>query len=77
MIIFLCFLIPSGESIAERFRLPAQWSYSGIMQMEEKTFSFMTADDVKLWLFISLEKGWGTGTPIANPFIVLANKNKS
>ena len=28
--------------------------------MDEKTFSFMNADDVKLCLFISLEKGWGT-----------------
>ena len=45
--------------------------------MEEKTFSFMTADDVKLCLFISLEKGWGAGIPIANQFIDLANKNKS
>lgn len=31
-----------------------------LLGMEEKTFSFMTEDDVKLCLFISLEKGWGT-----------------
>lgn len=31
-----------------------------LLGMEEKTFSFMNADDVKLCLFISLEKGWGT-----------------
>ena len=31
-----------------------------LIRMDEKTFSFMNADDVKLCLFISLEKGWGT-----------------
>ena len=31
-----------------------------LLGMEEKTFSFMNADDVKLCLFISLEKDWGT-----------------
>ena len=31
-----------------------------LLGMEEKTFSLMTEDDVKLCLFISLEKHWGT-----------------
>lgn len=31
-----------------------------LLMMDEKVFSLMGADDLKLCLFISLEKGWGT-----------------
>lgn len=48
------------EGASTRERSIFQTGRSYLNYMEEKTFSLMKDDDVKLCLFVSLESGWGS-----------------